>query len=125
MATPQAGKHADFYEIQELLIETFALRTDAGLGLNGVFLSDDAGFDAEAIRQLCAEKNTELYLAETKRNEKEHNEKIFNGINCSINNAFSSNNQRAAGRLDKPAWCAIKSISIPGWPLTSCLWTTF
>lgn len=70
MATPQAGNHHDLYEIQRLFEEMYALLTEAGLELKGVFLNADAGFDAVELRQVCRENEIELNAAENKRNEK-------------------------------------------------------
>ncbi|HUC81936.1 MAG TPA: IS5 family transposase [Flavisolibacter sp.] len=70
MATPQAGHHNDLYNIQALFEEMCALLQEASIDLRGVFLNADAGFDAEELRQLCAEKEIEANIAENKRNEK-------------------------------------------------------
>jgi transposase len=75
MATPQPGNHNDLYDIQELFEEMCALLDEAGIALRGVFMNADAGFDAESLRDVCAEKEIEVNIAENKRNEKEPKEK--------------------------------------------------
>lgn len=74
MSTPQAGNHNDLYEIQALFNEMCALLEEAGLDLRGVFMNADAGFDAAGLRQICAEKEIEVNIAQNKRNEKEDKE---------------------------------------------------
>ncbi|MBD0333084.1 MAG: IS5 family transposase [Chitinophagaceae bacterium] len=71
MATPQAGNHNDLYDIQQLFKQMCALLEEAGIDLRGVFMNADAGFDAEDLREVCAEKEIEVNIAENKRNEKE------------------------------------------------------
>lgn len=70
MATPQAGNHHDLYAIRELFTQMCTLLEEAGIDLKGVFLNADAGFDAEELREVCAEKEIELNVAQNKRNEK-------------------------------------------------------
>ena len=74
MATPQPGNHNDLYEIQELFNQMCALLEEAGIDLKGVFMNADGGFNAEGLRQLCAEKEIEVNIAENKRNVKEPKE---------------------------------------------------
>lgn len=74
LATPQAGNHNDLYEIQALFEEMCALLQEAGIDLRGVFLNADAGFDSEALRELCAAREIEVNIAENKRNEKQPGE---------------------------------------------------
>jgi transposase len=74
MATPQAGNHNDLYEIQQLFNEMCTLLEEAGIDLRGVFMNADAGFDAEDLREVCAEKEIEVNIAQNKRNEKEPKE---------------------------------------------------
>ena len=74
MATPQAGNHNDLYEIQALFEEMCALLEEAGIDLKGVFMNADAGFDSQELRELCAEKEIEVNIAENQRNEKEPKE---------------------------------------------------
>lgn len=74
MATPQAGNHNDLYEIQELLKQMRDLLEEAGINLRGICLNADAGFDAESLRAVCAEKEIEVNIAENKRNEKQPGE---------------------------------------------------
>src|ERR1043165_2688024 len=74
VATPQAGKHNDLYEIQQLFDEVCALRQQAGIGLRGVFMNADAGFDAEGLRAVCAEKEIEVNIAPNQRSEKQPSE---------------------------------------------------
>ena len=44
---------------------------EAGIDLKGVFMNADAGFDAESLREVCAEKEIEANIAANKRNEKQ------------------------------------------------------
>jgi len=74
MATPQAGNHNDLYEIQQLFEQMCTLLEEAGISLRGVFMNADAGFDATDLRQVCAEKEIEVNIAQNKRNEKEPKE---------------------------------------------------
>lgn len=74
IGTPQAGNHHDLYEIETLFEQMCALLQEAGIDLSGVFLNADAGFDAEALREVCAEKEIEVNISENKRNEKEPQE---------------------------------------------------
>lgn len=71
MATPQAGNHNDLYDIQQLFEEMCAVLQEAGITVRGVFMNADAGFDAEDLRNVCAQKEIEVNIAENKRNEKE------------------------------------------------------
>jgi len=71
MATPQAGNHNDLYEIQQLFEEMYTLLKEAGIDLRGVFMNADAGFDAESLREVCAEKEIEVNTPGNKRKEKE------------------------------------------------------
>jgi len=74
VATPQAGNHNDLYEIQQLFEQMCALLQEAGIDLKGIFMNADAGFDAENFRDVCAEKEIEVNIAENKRNEKQPKE---------------------------------------------------
>lgn len=71
MATPQAGNHNDLYNIQALFEELCSLLEEAGIDLRGVFMNADAGFDAEDLRLVCAEKEIEVNIDQNKRSEKQ------------------------------------------------------
>src|ERR1051325_11151888 len=70
MATPQPGNHNDLFEIQELFEQMCALLKEAGIDLRGVFMNADAGFDAQTLREVCAEKEIEANIASNPRNGK-------------------------------------------------------
>lgn len=74
MATPQAGNHNDPFEVQELFEQMCALLEQAGVDLRGVFMNADAGFDAQALREVCAEREIEANIAENSRKEKQRGE---------------------------------------------------
>jgi transposase len=71
IGTPQAGNHHDLYEIETLFEQMCVLLQEADIDLRGVFLNADAGFDAEELRKVCAEKEIEVNISENKRNQKE------------------------------------------------------
>lgn len=71
LVTPQAGNHNDLYNIQVLFEEMCLLLEEADIDLKGVFMNADAGFDAEELRQVCAQRENEVNVAQNKRNEKE------------------------------------------------------
>lgn len=71
LATPQAGNHNDLYDIQALFEEMCLLLEEAGINLRGVFMNADAGFDAEELREVCAQREIEVNIAQNKRHEKE------------------------------------------------------
>jgi transposase len=71
IATPQAGNHHDLFNIQELFEQMDALLQQAGIELRGVFMNADAGFDAQVVRELCAEKEIEANIAPNQRKEKQ------------------------------------------------------
>ena len=74
MATPQAGNHNDVFEIQALFEQMCALLEEAGVDLRGVFMNADGGFDAQVLRELCAEKEIEVNIASNQRNAKQQQE---------------------------------------------------
>ena len=41
----------------------------AGIGLNGVFMNADAGFNAEALQSFCSDKQIEASIADNPRNQ--------------------------------------------------------
>jgi len=57
MSTPQEGQHHDLYQIKELFDELCQLLKEAGIELEGLFLNADPGFDSDAFRQACEEKD--------------------------------------------------------------------
>jgi transposase len=77
MATPQAGNHNDLFEIQQLFEQMCALLKEAGIDLRGVFMNADAGFDAQALREVCAEKEIEINMATNPRNTKQHGDEYL------------------------------------------------
>ena len=74
MAEPQAGNHNDVYEISSLFEQMCKLLEDAGISLKGVFMNADAGFDAEELRAVCADKEIEANIADNPRNTQELSE---------------------------------------------------
>ena len=74
MAIPQAGNHHDLYNIQELFNQMCTLLQQAGIDLKGVFMNADAGFDAAALRGVCAGKEIEVNIDPNKRKEKQPKE---------------------------------------------------
>ena len=68
LSEPQAGNHHDVYEIRPIFEAMCKLLEDAGISLQGVFMNADAGFDSEALRTLCAEKEIEANIADNPRN---------------------------------------------------------
>jgi hypothetical protein len=56
MAEPQAGNHNDVYEIRSLFGRMYTSLESAGIGLKGVFINADAGFDVEELRGVCVKK---------------------------------------------------------------------
>lgn len=71
MAEPQSGNHNDVHEIRSLFEQMCKLLEDAGISLKGVFMNADAGFDAEVLRAVCADKEIEANIAGNPRNSKE------------------------------------------------------
>lgn len=68
MATPQAGHHNDLHEVETLFAQMCELLREAGIALEGVFMNADAGFDANALRQACGERNIEANINRNPRN---------------------------------------------------------
>jgi transposase len=77
IATPQAGNHNDVFEIQQLFEQLCALLEQAGIDLRGVFMNADAGFDAQGLRELCAEKEIEVNIATNPRSAKQQQEEYL------------------------------------------------
>ena len=50
MSEPQAGNHADLYEIEDRIDEIAAQLSGAGIALDGLFCNLDAGFDGKELR---------------------------------------------------------------------------
>lgn len=71
MATPQEGQHHDLYQIQELFEQLCQLLLQAGIDLKGVFLNADPGFDSQAFRQVCEQKQIQANIKFNARNAKE------------------------------------------------------
>jgi transposase len=70
MATPQGGNHNDLFEIQALFEQMCDLLEAAGIELKGVFMNADGGFDAQALREQCADKEIEVNIPVNPRNTK-------------------------------------------------------
>lgn len=68
LATPQAGNHNDFFEVQPLFAQMCDLLKEASIELDGVFMNADGGFDAEALRLECSERNIEANIDRNPRN---------------------------------------------------------
>ena len=50
MAEPQAGNHADLFEIEDRIDEIVCQLSAAGISVDGLFCNLDAGFDAKELR---------------------------------------------------------------------------
>ena len=74
VATPQSGNHHDLKDIQELFNELCEVLKEAEVDLRGVFMNADSGFDAQALREQCSEKQIEANIAINERNRKEQPE---------------------------------------------------
>ena len=77
IATPQAGQHNDLYEVEKLFTEMCELLKEAGISLEGVFMNADAGFDAQAVREVCAEQNIEANIDLNPRNAKKKKDYMY------------------------------------------------
>ncbi len=51
MSEPQAGNHADLYEIEERIGEPVQQLANAGIAVDGLFCDLDAGFDGKDLRR--------------------------------------------------------------------------
>jgi transposase len=71
MATPQSGNHHDLHDIQELFEELCQVLREADVDLRGVFMNADSGFDAQPLRQKCADTEIEANIEVNNRNNKE------------------------------------------------------
>ena len=69
MATPQEGQHHDLYEIQTLFEQLTQLLKAAGIDLKGVFLNADPGFDSQALRQICQQKEIQANIKPNPRHQ--------------------------------------------------------
>lgn len=67
-ASPQAGGHHDLFNIETLFEELCGILSKAGINLKGLFLNADAGFDSQALRNLCKGKEIEANIAPNSRN---------------------------------------------------------
>lgn len=67
-ASPQAGQHHDLFNIETLFEELCEMLSKAGINIKGLFLNADAGFDSQALRKLCKEKEIEANIAANPRN---------------------------------------------------------
>lgn len=67
-ASPQAGQHHDLFNIETLFEELCEILIKAGINIKGLFLNADAGFDAQALRDKCKEKEIEANIALNPRN---------------------------------------------------------
>lgn len=50
MSEPQAGNHADLYEIDKRIDEIVSQMLDADIAVDGLFCDLDAGFDGKELR---------------------------------------------------------------------------
>lgn len=71
MATPRDGNHHDLHDIEQLLEELCQVLREAGVELKGVFMNADSGFDAQALREQCADRQIECNIEVNDRNKKE------------------------------------------------------
>ena len=73
-ASPQMGQHierecsTDLFNIETLFEELCELLSKAGINIKGLFLNADAGFDSQALRDKCKEKEIEANIAVNPRN---------------------------------------------------------
>jgi transposase len=73
LPTPQAGNHADVFEITQRLQELCAPLEEAGIDLRGVFVNADEGFDAQVLRQDLGERDLEANIPHPDRKTKPQN----------------------------------------------------
>lgn len=64
---PASGEHHDSYRIEQVFSELLNLLKQAGLATEGLFLNADAGFDTQALRQVCWRENIQANLASNPR----------------------------------------------------------
>lgn len=67
-ASPQMGQHHDLFNIETLFEELCQMLSKAGIDIKGLFLNADAGFDSQAFRDQCKEKEIEANIAVNPRN---------------------------------------------------------
>jgi hypothetical protein len=67
-ASPQQGQDHDLFNIQTLFEELCTILTKSGIEIKGLFLNADAGFDSQAFRDTCKNKEIEANIAANPRN---------------------------------------------------------
>jgi len=65
---PVAGNHHDLYQINKQLKEIQDQLTEMDIGVNGLFLNADAGFDAAKFRETLDKEGVTLNCPENRRN---------------------------------------------------------
>lgn len=70
MGEPQAGNHHDLHGIESVFAGMLAQLEAAEIGVDGLFLNADAGFDSAALKQQCATENIHLNVKPNPRNKK-------------------------------------------------------
>lgn len=71
MAMPQAGNQHDLFEIQPLFSQLGAVLQAGGIGLSGLFLNADPGFDSVAFRSCCEQHQIEANIKPNPRSTQE------------------------------------------------------
>lgn len=65
---PISGQHNDLFDIQKSVSKIVSTLKQAKIGVDGLFLNGDAGFDAQILRQICDQYEIFPNLAINKRN---------------------------------------------------------
>lgn len=68
MSEPVAGNHNDLYDIEVQFEQITATLEKSAIGMDGLFINADAGFDTEKFRDRCQAKGIIANIAENKRN---------------------------------------------------------
>jgi len=68
MSNPVAGNHNDLFDIEVHFEQVTSTLEDADIGVDGLFLNADAGFDSIELRRLCGAKGIVANFAKNKRN---------------------------------------------------------
>lgn len=68
MAEPQAGNHADLYEIEERVEEMMTHMDNADIAVDGLFCDLDAGFDGKELRKALDSRGVISNVCPNRRN---------------------------------------------------------
>ena len=74
---PMSGQHHDIFEIEKNVFKMVTTLQQAGLATKGLFLNGDAGFDAEKMRDICADYDIIANIARNKKNRMSANAKDY------------------------------------------------